>query len=435
MPDTFALAERFFLVDSGCVFRLHSLYMKIWLKYLIGSILGVIFAVVAGTANTAFMEITAFLSQVAVQFGRYALYPAVFFGFTLSIFELRESRSILKIALISIVTISLAAVLLACIGLVSVLIRTPARIPIFVEGETDLPVLGIKESLLQMLPSSSFESLLNGSYILPLCIFGGFAGAGCAVDRNIAKPAITLIDSLARVSYAVMVFFVDMFAFGMVVLSAYWLIQFHTMQQTAIFTDFALLLLTDLLITALLIYPLLLKIFCRDINPYRVLYAGLAPMLAAFFSQDTHAALPVLLRHSNESLGVRRRVSSVTLPVISIFGRAGSALVITVSFIVILKSYSSLGIGARDMVWLVGMASLFSCFLGRFPAGGTYIALASICALYGRGFESGYLILRPAAFFIGSIAAALNALTAITGTYIIAYQFDMTIKKDLRFFI
>jgi len=409
--------------------------MKIWLKYLIGVVLGVTFALVAGAENTLFVQAADFLSKAAIQFGRYALYPAVFFGFTLSIFELRENRSLLKIAIITSLIICGVALLLSFIGLLSVLIHTPTRIPIFVEGISDVQVLGIKESLLQLLPSSSFEALINGTYILPLCIFGGFAGAGCAVDRNIAKPTITLIDSLARISYAVMVFFVDMLVFGMVAVSAYWVVTFHEMLLTAVFADFAILLLIDLLIIALIVYPALLKIFCRDINPYRILYASFAPMLAAFFSQDTHVALTVLLRHSNESLGVRRRISSVALPIFSIFGRAGSALVITVSFIVILKSYSSLSIGFKDMFWLVGTASLFSCLLGRFPAGGTYIALASVCMLYGRGFESGYLILRPAAFFIGSIAAAMNALTAITGTYIAAYRFNMTGRKDLRFFI
>lgn len=409
--------------------------MKIWLKYLIGIVLGVTFALVAGTENALFIEAADFLSKAAVQFGRYALYPAVLFGFTLSIFELRENRSLLKVALITGLIICAAALLLSFIGLLSVLLHTPARIPIFVEGISDIQVLGVRESLLQLFPSSAFEAVINGTYILPLCIFGGFAGAGCAVDRNIAKPAITLIDSLARISYAVLVFFVDMLMLGMVAVSAYWVIKFHEMLLTAVFADFAILLIADLLIIALVIYPLLLKIFCRDINPYRVLYASLAPMLAAFFSQDTHVALAVLLRHSNESLGVRRRISSVVLPIFSIFGRAGSSLVITVSFIVILKSYSSLSLNIQDMFWLVGIASLFSCLLGRFPAGGTYIALASVCALYGRGFESGYLILRPAAFFIGAVAAALNALTAITGTYITAYRFNMTGRKDLRFFI
>ena len=409
--------------------------MKIWLKYLIGIALGVTFALVAGTENTLFVKAADFLSKAAIQFGRYALYPAVFFGFTLSIVELRENRSLFKLAIITSLIICATALLLSSTGLISVLIHTPARIPIFVEGISDVQVLGITESLLQMLPSSSFEAIVNGTYILPLCIFGGFAGAGCAVDKNIAKPTITLIDSLARISYAVLVFFVDMLVFGMVAVSAYWVIKFHAILLTAVFADFVILLLTDLLIVALIIYPALLKILCRDINPYRVLYASLAPMLAAFFSQDTHVALTVLLRHSNESLGVRRRISSVALPIFSIFGRAGSALVITVSFIVILKSYSSLSIGVKDMFWLVGTASLFSCLLGRFPAGGSYIALASVCMLYGRGFESGYLILQPIAFFIGSVAAAINALTAITGTYIAAYRFNMTGRKDLRFFI
>lgn len=397
--------------------------------------LGITFALVAGAENTLFVQASEFLSKAAVQFGRYALYPAVFFGFTLSIFELRENRSLFKLALITSLIICVAALLLSFIGLLSVIIHTPTRIPIFVESISDIQALGIKESLLQLLPSSSFEAVINGTYILPLCIFGGFAGAGCAVDKNIAKPTITLIDSLARVAYAVLVFFVDMLVFGMVAVSAYWVVRFHEILQTAVFADFVILLLIDLLIVALVIYPAILKIFCRDINPYRVLYASLAPMLAAFFSQDTHVALSVLLRHSNESLGVRRRISSVALPIFSIFGRAGSALVITVSFIVILKSYSSLPLNIQDMFWLMGIASLFSCLLGRFPAGGTYIALASVCSLYGRGFESGYLILRPTAFFIGSVSAAINALTAITGTYITAYRFNMTGRKDLRFFI
>ena len=411
--------------------------MKIWLKYLIGVVLGVTFALIAGSENILFVQAADFLSKAAIQFGRYALYPAVFFGFTLSIFELRENRSLLKVAIITSLIICGAALLLSFIGLLSVLIHTPTRIPIFVEGISDVQVLGVKESLLQLLPSSSFKALINGAYILPLCIFGGFAGAGCAVDRNIAKPTITLIDSLARISYAVLVFFVDMLVFGMVALSSYWVIKFHEMLLTAVFADFAILLLINLLIIALIVYPVLLKIFCRDINPYRVLYASLAPMMAAFFSQDTHVALSVLLRHSNESLGIRRRISSVALPIFSIFGRAGSALVITVSFVVILKSYSInvFRIAFNDIFWLVGYASLFSCLLGRFPAGGTYIALTSLCMLYGRGFESGYLILRPAAFFIGSVSAAINALTAITGTYIAAYRFNMTGRKDLRFFI
>jgi len=409
--------------------------MKIWIKYLIGSTLGIIIAIIAYSDSVFFNSAVEFLSNIAIQFGRYSLYPVLFFGFTLSICKLRESRSLLKLSIYIALFIIISSFLTALLGLVSVSISSPPRIPIFVEETSSVETLGVMESFLRLFPSSAFEAFVDGLYILPLCIFAGFAGAACAVDKNISKPVLTLFDSLSRVSYAVMAFFVDMFSIGLIAISVNWFIKFQAMLSTKFFTGLITLLLVDFFIIALIIYPLILKIICRDINPYKVLYAAIAPVCAAFFSGDTNLTLPILLRHSNESLGVRRRISSVSLPVFSVFGRAGSAMVVTISFIVILKSYSSLGISAKDMFWLVGISTLFSFFLGRFPVTGTYISLVAVCAIYGRGFESGFLILRPAAFFIGSIAAAIDALTAMVGTYIIGYLSKMTNTRNLRFFI
>lgn len=409
--------------------------MKIWIKYLIGTTLGIIIAIIAYSDSVFFNSAVEFLSNIAIQFGRYSLYPVLFFGFTLSICKLRESRSLLKLSIYIAVFIIISSFLTALLGLVSVSISSPPRIPIFVEETSSVESLGVMESFLRLFPSSAFEAFVDGLYILPLCIFAGFAGAACAVDKNISKPVLTLFDSLSRVSYAVMAFFVDMFSIGLIAISVNWFIKFQAMLSTKFFTGLITLLLVDFFIIALIIYPLILKIICRDINPYKVLYAAIAPVCAAFLSGDTNLTLPILLRHSNESLGVRRRISSVSLPVFSVFGRAGSAMVVTISFIVILKSYSSLGISAKDMFWLVGISTLFSFFLGRFPVTGTYISLVAVCAIYGRGFESGFLILRPAAFFIGSIAAAIDALTAMVGTYIIGDLSKMTNTRNLRFFI
>ncbi|UTC63349.1 dicarboxylate/amino acid:cation symporter [Treponema sp. OMZ 787] len=409
--------------------------MKIWIKYLIGSALGIIIAVLASSDSEFFNAAVDFTSNIAIQFGRYSLYPVLFFGFTVSISKLRESRSLLRLSIYIALFIILSSFLAALLGLVSVSISSPARIPIFVEETSSVEGLGVGESFLRLFPSSAFEALMDGLYILPLCIFAGFAGAACAVDKNISKPALTLFDSLSRISYAVMAFFVDMFSIGLIALSVSWFIKFQAMLSTKFFTSLVVLLLIDFFIIALVIYPIILKIICRDVNPYKVLYASIAPVCAAFFSGDTNLTLPVLLRHSNESLGVRRRISSVSLPAFSVFGRAGSAMVVTISFIVILKSYSSLGISVKDMFWLVGVSTVFSFFLGRFPVTGTYVSLVAVCAIYGRGFESGFLILRPAAFFIGSVAAAIDALTAMVGTYIIGHLSKMTNTRTLRFFI
>jgi Na+/H+-dicarboxylate symporter len=409
--------------------------MKIWIKYLAGIVVGIAFALVAPHQNAAFSDTTRNLADLAIQFGRYALYPVVFFSFTIGVYELRESKNLFRLGAITAGIIIITAILLTVTGLVTVLIRNPSRIPIFVEGATETGKLGIMESFRQLFPSSAFETFTNGLFILPLCIFAGFAGAGCAVDRDDAKATLTLFDSLSRVSYAIMSFFVDILAVGMIAISVNWVLQFHAMLASKVFIDFMLLLVFDFFLLALVVYPAIIRSLCGKINPYRVLYASIAPVFAAFFSGDSNMTLSVNLRHANESLGVRRRISSVTMPIFTIFGRAGTALTVTISFIVILKSYSSLGIAAVDMLWLMGIAILLSFFLGRFPSGGAYIALATVCALYGRGFEAGYLILKPAAFFICSIAAATDALSAIVGTFVIAKRWDMVNHRDLRFFI
>lgn len=409
--------------------------MKIWIKYIAGVLIGLAFALVAPHQNTSFASITEYLSDLVIQFGRYSLYPFLFFSFTLAVFELRENRTLMRLGAITGGIIIITAIALAVTGLIAVLIRNPSRIPIFVEGSSETVSVGVQESVLQLFPSSAFEALTNGLFILPLCILGGFVGAACAVDKTSAKATLTLFDSLSRVSYSIMTFFVDVVAIGMIALSVNWIIQFREMISSRAFTDFIFLLLFMLLFTALVLFPAIIRLACGKGNPYRVLYAGVAPALAAFFSGDANMALPVLFRHVNESLGVRRRVSSITLPLFSVFGRPGTALTVTISFIVILKSYSSRGIAFSDMLWLMGVAILLSFLLGRIPFGGAYIALAAVCALYGRGFEAGYLILRPAAFFIASVAAAIDALTAVTGTYIISKRWNQVNMRELKFFI
>ncbi|PIE99089.1 MAG: dicarboxylate/amino acid:cation symporter [Treponema sp.] len=410
--------------------------MKIWLKYIIAVAIGLIFAFVSGFDNAVFNNAVQAISEISIQIGRYALYPVVFFGLTIGIFNLRDTKRLGKLFLFFICFTVGAALLLSLIGMLSLWIARPSRIPIFIEKSTEIPVPGIKNFFLRLFPSSAFSALVDGSFIMPLCIFGGFAGMGfSAVEKQFSKPGLNIFDSFSRVAYAVMAFFVDFFALCVVAVSAYWMFRFRTMLASNFFTDFIFLLLIDMIIIVAGVYPLIIKIFCKDVNPYKILYASLAPMLIAFFTGDANATLPVTIRHVHESLGVRRRISNVATPLLSVFAKAGTAMVLTISFMVIFMSYSSQQMGISGMLWLVFISTFFSFFLGMFPQRGAYIAIAGICMLYGSGFEAGYLILKPAVFFIEAVALVINTVTTITGTYIAGYISDLIIDKDARFFI
>ena len=107
--------------------------MKIWIKYLIGSVLGIIIAAISSSDSAFFNAAVDFAANIAIQFGRYSLYPVLFFGFTVSISKLRESRSLLKLSIYIAVFIILSSLLAALLGLISISISSPPRIPIFVE--------------------------------------------------------------------------------------------------------------------------------------------------------------------------------------------------------------------------------------------------------------------------------------------------------------
>lgn len=408
--------------------------MKIWLKYLIGVVLGLLggFFLPASASDSSLGK---FFFDFFVNVGRYSLYPMLFFSFTIAVFELRDERQLLRLSVKTFITIIGMTLLLTIIGVVSVLLVRPARITIFVEEEAVSGSLGVLEGLLSLFPSSGFEALTQGLYILPLCILAGLAGAACATDKNMSKPVVTLFDSLSRICYEIMSFIIEVMAVGMIAVSFFWMVQFKALLSTNVFRGFIILLLVDALIVIFGVYPLLLKMLFKKENPYRILYGCVSSLLVGFFSGDANMSLPVMIRHSKESLGVRRRVSSVSLPLFSVFCRAGSALTCAVSFIVIFNSYSRLSIGFFDVLWITFVSCGLSFLLGRFPSGGVYAALAVLCGLYSKDYNAAYLILKPAAFFIGAVAAMLDNLSAMFGTYIVAKSEGMVHHRETRFFI
>ena len=334
--------------------------MKIWIKYLLGIILGIVMAVVLPQSFLQGDGILSFLSELAIRSVSFMLIPVIFFGITVAIFKLRETKMLSKtIGITALVTVA-STFLFTLLGLIAVFaIRLP-RIPISVDRVSQITSLNIQENILKLFPYSGFASLIDGVYLLPLVVLGILAGFGCTADKVVSKPTVTLFDSLSKVSYSILAFFIDIFSIGLIAVSCIWTIDFFQVAFTGLYTGLIIMIASLFILITVVIYPLILRLLCKEYHPYRVLYASIAPIVAAFMSGNTNIALGVSLRISNESLGIKRKSSSVTLPLYSIFARGGSALITAVSFIIILKSYSSLSIAFVDILWIAGFAFLSS---------------------------------------------------------------------------
>lgn len=409
--------------------------MKIWIKYLIGLAFGIIAAFVLPESFLTDTGIVTFLSDLAIRTVRFFLVPLMFFSFAVAVFKLRDTKKFFKTLLITALVIVSASLLLTILGLIAIFIIKLPRIPIAADRVTQIASVNILENIKLLFPLSGFESLINGSYLLPAIIFASLLGIGCAVDKADSKPTVALFDSLTKVCNAVMNFFIDIFAIGLVAVTSIWMFQFMDVITSGIYNGLIILLAVIVFIVAVIIYPLVLYLVCKETRPYRVLYASLGTFFAAFLTGDTNLSLALAMRHNRESLGIKRRTTSTVTPLLSVFSRAGSALVVAISFVVIFRSYNALSISFTDILWVAGFSVISSFFLGALPTGSTYIALILLCSMYGRGFEAGYLLLKPIAFILCSFAAAIDSLTMIFGTYIVSQKMKTTERQEISKFI
>ena len=409
--------------------------MKIWIKYIIGIVLGILAGLILPTESPAVQAAITSVSEFVMHFGRYTLLPLILFGVSSAVYTLRSNKNIVKTSFWTVATIIGSSFLVAAIGLISILIVTLPRIQITGEKITELATIDIKALVMQLLPYSSFDALAGGAFLLPAFIFAGFAGGGCTTDEVSSRPVITFIQSASKLFYSIMSFFVDWLSVGMIAVAACWMSSTKAIFAGGIFTPLTLMLLVDFILIVVIIYPLILRFLCKDLRPWHVLYATICPVLAAFFSGDSNLALQINWRHGRESLGIHSDVSDVTFPLFSIFGRGGAALASSICFVVILRSYSPLGLKIFDVMWIFVMSFGLSFALGAIPQGASFVALTVLCTVYSRGFDAGYLLLRPAVPVFCSFAAAIDAASAMFGSYIVGVKTQRIQHIELKHYI
>ena len=396
--------------------------MKVWIKYLIGVALGVLAAFILPIENAAFANAIAFLTELFIRVGRYVVVPLLFTSAIVAVCKLRTSKLLLKTTGLTFLIIVASSLILTLVGLASILLVKLPRIPITVDVATDAFHLDVKGMILSMFPYSGFDALREGSFLLVCLVFAFIIGWESASEETAFKPVFALADSLSNLFYNIANFFTEIMSILCIAIVCYWTIDFRNVIEPGIYTPMVIMFLVDFVIIAGIIYPLILHFVCHDPHPYKVLYASIAPLILSFFGGDSNLVIPLANRHLRDSLGIRRRCRGFTYPMFSIFARGGSALVATISFILIWRSYSSLRIPVADIMWIFSLSFGLSFLLGGIPSGGAFVLLTILCSKYARGFETSFLLLKPASMVICSFAALFDTLTAMVGSYIVAVK-------------
>jgi len=407
--------------------------MKIWIKYLIATLIGAIAGSVMPLGDGSTLNV---LAQVLMNVGRYVLLPLTFFSVAVASFELHEERRLhrvwLKTALVAVASV----IAFSLIGLAGAIALSPGRIPL--STDSIHPVDAIPRLLDiagSVVAEDAFSTLRRFDFIVPAAIFAIILGLAFSFDRTATKPVVTFFDSMSRILWQINSFFVEIFPLPLIVLAAARTVSIARTPRLAVFASLFGAVAIETAVAVLVIIPLALWLSDRKANPYKTVFALVAPALAGLASGHGYVQAGAAAKHLKESLGVRRRAGAIALPFALALGRAGTAMVTATAFVTVLNSYSNLGLGPSAFFWVILAVPACALLLGAAPSAGPITAIAALCGAYGRGFESGYILLVPVALPLAMAAGFIDALVSACVVQAVARSEGFAHAKELRHFI
>jgi Na+/H+-dicarboxylate symporter len=401
--------------------------MKIWLKICIGAVAGVLLGMYLPDTSGEMSEFFVYLSGLAVRTGRYALLPMVFFGMVIAVYELKLENRLFAVYRKTIVYAVLTSFGMIVLGVILVSLFPPGRIPIIVEAQIPLEKPDLGELFYRIFPANLFTVFTDSSdFLLPLIVFALLCGITLTHDRGIFHSLVETCDSLSRLFYNINSFITEFLFIAAAALAASMMLRLRKAPEIGIFLKRFTVLGLFSLIIAFVIFPLLLYFLRGRKKPLRWICAQLAPAAGAFLSGDVYFSLGLLARHAKESLGIPRRICAVSPPFLTVFTRGGSAMIMIMAFIMVLRSYSSLEIGLSQLLWIIAAGYGLSFLLGAVPGLGAFVGLAMLSGMYGKEMEEGFLILRPVAVILVSLGALLDTVCASFVTSLVSDSLRLT---------
>ncbi|QEN09100.1 dicarboxylate/amino acid:cation symporter [Oceanispirochaeta crateris] len=417
--------------------------MKLWMKYSISAILGILLAFLL-PENQIVASILHFVAEFSLRAGRFLVFPMIFFTLSVSVCQLRRDHRLGKVILKLLILSVSAAVLYTLLAVGISFILPVNRIPILADStgwqsaipfRNELFQPGLVESLREMVPANAFRIFSQpADYMLPALLFAFLLGTQLFYDREEAEPVYNLFDSFSRMFYRMNTLYTRILSVTLFSLSYESLSHIRRISDFSSYLSLIRLVLIISAVILLVLQPLVYFIITRK-NPFHEIRAFLPGIIVSIFSGDNFINFLVMTRVLKENSGMKRKINGLVLPYLTLFSRAGSAMVTALSMLTILKSYSSLELTAFQISWVIGISILVSFILFSQSYMGIYTALITACTLYGRGHQDGYVLILPVLPILLLIAGLIDSFNTAYLSLLFSGDREFRIPEEVEDYI
>ena len=210
------------------------------------------------------------------------------------------------------------------------------------ETLTNLPTAGtsVSDILIRTIPDNIFDAMAKGQ-ILPVIFFAILFGAFITqIQPKKQEFLVSLFDSIFEVMMKITMFIIRFTPLGVFAIVAKEVAK-NAGSLGNIAGSLGIYMLTvfaALIVHAVIILPLSVKILGKA-NPYKHFRNMATPLLTAFSTSSSNAALPLSMEATEHKNGVSSKITSFTLPLGATINMNGTALYECVAVIFIAQAY------------------------------------------------------------------------------------------------
>lgn len=246
----------------------------------------------------------------------------------------------------------------------------------------------LTQVIIDIFPTNPFNAFSEGN-MLQIIVFALLFGIAIALSGEAGERLTAVFNDLNVVILRLVTLLMSVAPYGVFCLLAtlFYSIAWSTVANLLVYF---VLLLVVLLAHALIVYPILLKLF-TGLNPLIFLKKMKDAVLFGFSTASSNATIPVTLATTTKKMGVNNSIASFTVPLGATINMDGTAIMQGVATVFIAQVFN-IDLTISDFLLVILTATLASIGTAGVPGVGL-IMLATVLAQVGLPIEGIGLII------------------------------------------
>ncbi|WP_330730012.1 dicarboxylate/amino acid:cation symporter [Borrelia turicatae] len=363
------------------------------------------------------------LSHIFIRLGYLSLIPFLIFSIPLGIENIIENKKFRKLFGKTIYYGILVNIMGIIISIVIATIYLPQRIPILDKNIQNIYTFDQKVFLETFFPKNIFIIFTNNNpNLLSIYIVSIIIGASLYYAKQKGRIARELILSFSNLFYHANGIVVKILHFGIIFITAAYTTNLKNFKNYQYYIDSIIFLSLWTIIIILIIIPMISYRLTKNFKlSYKNILISIQNIIFAGLTMDAYAPYSILIEDiKNERINIKKSIIT-NIPIINFISKSGTIFIATISFFIILKSYSSLPISIYEISYMSILAFLFIFAFPHIPNSLIYI-ITMLCSTYTKGIELSHSNIIPILPILTSLALMIDFTSNIAIIQIIDFN-------------